>query len=151
MTHEITGKKIQKKRIFGLPDILCISVVVVFALFFFFLGILPRLLGYSSYAISSGSMRPTLSRGDLLFVKPVDVKELSVGDIVAYRTDTDVIIHRIYSIDEETGSLWTKADASAQPDGKAVAWEQILGRAVYKIPLAGYFSLLLSGEGEETL
>ena len=150
MTHDTTGKKAQKGRAWGLPDIIWISVIALFALFFFLLGVLPKLLGYSSYAISSESMRPALSRGDLLFMEPVDFERLSVGDIVAYQTDTGITIHRVYSIDEAAGTLQTKADASTKLDERAVARGQLAGRAVYKIPLAGYFSLLLSGEGEET-
>ncbi len=46
--------------------------------------------------IASGSMRPTLERGDLVFVRGLAPKDISIGRIVVYRScQGPFIIHRV--------------------------------------------------------
>ncbi len=46
--------------------------------------------------IASGSMRPTLERGDLVFVRGLDPKDIRIGNIAVYRScQGPFIIHRV--------------------------------------------------------
>src|SRR5689334_20813565 len=57
-------------------------------------------LGYGIETIGSGSMRPTLGRGDLIFTRPIAIEDVQVGDIVTFDEGRDVhltIAHRVQS------------------------------------------------------
>ena len=48
------------------------------------LMLLPGLLGYQRYVITSGSMTGTYDRGSVVFDKVVPVADLQVGDAITY-------------------------------------------------------------------
>jgi len=103
---------------------------------------LPRLWGYQSYVIYGSSMEPTIKLGSLIIAEPVDVEELQVGDIIAFRTPNEVTVtHRIVAIREEDGQRYfkTKGDASNGGDPTEVRLEGGVHRLSYKLPYLGYF------------
>lgn len=51
--------------------------------------------------VISGSMLPTIKIGDICTVKPVDVNEIMIGSVVAFKRDKIIIVHRIVDIREE--------------------------------------------------
>jgi signal peptidase I len=109
-------------------------------------------------AIASGSMEPTLSRGDLIFSSQVVVDDLKVGDIVVLRVPQQFqvkygyppsICHRIVRIQSagDKLSFRTKGDATGE-DPFMVTPESIQGKQNTAIPLIGYFVLFpLSSQG----
>lgn len=136
-----------KRRKLGVVDIAFILLIGFAILLFIFAALIPRIGGYHAYAISSGSMEPTLSRGDLLFIETIPFEELEEGNVVAFQMGGTVVIHRAVSIDRQGETFRTKADSSNQLDETAVDTNALVGRAAYKIPLLGYVSLWLSGKG----
>ena len=81
-------------------------------------------------AITSGSMWPVLSEGDLVFVKGVYEKEdLKVGDIVVYRNKVNntFTIHRIVKLNGDT--FVTKGDANFGEDAPAL-YSDVIGKAL---------------------
>src|SRR3954469_22752147 len=46
--------------------------------------LLPSLLGYDRYVITSGSMTGTFDIGSIVFDKPVPTADLAVGDVITY-------------------------------------------------------------------
>ena len=103
---------------------------------------LPRLWGYQSYVIYGSSMEPTIKVGSLILAKPVDVADLQVGDIIAFRTPNEVTVtHRIVGIREEDGQHYfkTKGDATNGADTTEVRLESGVHRLAYKLPYLGYF------------
>ncbi len=103
---------------------------------------LPRLWGYQSYVIYGSSMEPTIKVGSLVLTEPVDLADLQVGDIIAFRSPNEITVtHRIVSIREEDGQHYvkTKGDASDGGDPTEVSLEGEGHRLAYKLPYLGYF------------
>lgn len=141
------GKRIAPISIrpFGALDAVLIFICGALLLLIFTAAILPRLTGCSPYAIASGSMAPTLARGDLAFVQETDFDALKENDIIVFQTETGPITHRVYSIDWDVRTLRTKADASPYLDPLTVSEEMLVGRVLYKLPLLGFVSLSFGG------
>jgi len=56
----------------------------------------PFLVGADeSFIVLSGSMKPTLSPGDLAFTVKADPSDIKVGDIVVVKTESGVYMHRV--------------------------------------------------------
>lgn len=100
----------------------------------------PRLVGMRMFSVLSGSMEPAYSTGDLIYVRPIATDELQVGDVISFVMNSQgtVATHRITEIDEENRQVYTKGDANEVSDGKAVKFENVIGKVVFAIPLAGY-------------
>ena len=105
-----------------------------------------RVIGLNPYVVLSGSMEPTYHVGSLIYVKPVDYKELKVGDPITYMISQDTIVtHRIIEVlvDEEDPSTiryFTQGDANDVADGSSVHYKNIIGKPVFSIPYLGYLS-----------
>lgn len=143
------GKRLLRlpKRPFGFLDAGCILIALALLLLAVGVGVAPRVLGLSSYVITSDSMEPTLHRGDLLFTQTVSLSELEAGDIVVFLSGGESpVTHRVFSVDVQGGTFRTKADASNRLDPQPVSQAHLLGRAVYRIPQVGHISILLRGE-----
>ena len=100
----------------------------------------PRLLGLQVYTVCSGSMEPAHKTGSLIYVKPVDGREIEAGQVITFRLDDrTVVTHRVVQVvdDGEVG-YQTKGDANNIADGKLVRGEDVLGTPVCTIPGLGY-------------
>ena len=106
--------------------------------------IVPRLVGLQSYAIVSGSMEPLLPVGSLVYAEPMAPEELQPGDIAVFWRKDDVIIHRVEENNREEQELVTKGDANDGIDAHPTPYENVVGRAITKIPAIGYFIMALS-------
>jgi signal peptidase len=113
--------------------------------------------------VVSGSMEPTLSKGDLLFLygkEPVDIKngtaEDKNGDIIVFdavglwpSAPNEPIVHRV--IDKRiVGDTWefrTKGDANTSPDPVWISEERILGVVCGMIPFIGWIKILFTESG----
>lgn len=67
---------------------------------------------FASY-VYSGSMSPTLNRGDLFFINPL-ARDPDVGDVVVFRLGEKWTVHRVVA--EVNGGYVTKGDANAGTD-----------------------------------
>ena len=87
-----------------------------------------NILGYSIFSTETGSMSPTIEKGDIVIVKIGEpIKE---QDIVTYKKENAIITHRIIKIDEET--IITKGDNNNTQD-EEITQENIIGKVVYII------------------
>ena len=103
---------------------------------------LPRLWGYQSYVIYGSSMEPAIKLGSLVVAEPVNVDDLQVGDIIAFRSPNEVTVtHRIVGVREEDGQRYfqTKGDASNDADPQDVSLENSAQQVAYHVPYLGYF------------
>lgn len=100
----------------------------------------PEVFGYSQYIVTSGSMEPEFSAGDMVLVKSEDAYNL--GDIVTF-TDADgsVVTHRITGSVE--GMFITKGDANNIEDADLLAPENIIGKLQLVLPQVGNAMLFL--------
>ena len=86
------------------------------------------IFGYSIFSTATGSMSPTMEKGDIVFVKiGEDAKE---KDIITYKKDNSFITHRIIKIEDE--SIIAKGDNNNTQD-EAITKDAILGKVVFII------------------
>ncbi len=134
------------RKILSVLSFIFLGIMVLTVIFFFVQRISggnTTIFGYSVYRVSSGSMEPELSVGDVILSKKIDAKTLEIGDIITYNGTEGsyagkVITHRIENIEEYDGQrlFTTKGDASPQAD--PVVYEgQILGKMAFKVPIIG--------------
>lgn len=106
--------------------------------------ILPKILGYETLAVLSGSMEPGMPVGSIVFVKEAAPEEIQVGDIITYRLSGNTLVtHRVAQIDAQTGDYITKGDANETEDSNPVSYNSVVGIANLHLPLLGYLSIYI--------
>ena len=158
-------KKVNKK------DVIVGLIIIGIAFFgtFGVYGIMKVALHteYPMVVVISGSMEPTIYRGDLLIVEGVNPEDVKVGtiedkqgDIIVFDSQgvwpgasPEPIVHRVVGIyiDNSTGKYYfiTKGDNNPDTDPPGpgevlLPAEKILGRVVSIIPKVGYIRIFLS-------
>jgi signal peptidase len=117
------------------------GVLLLIAVIVWFVWLRPGFLGGpASYIVVEGtSMLPTLRTGDLAVLRRQETYQN--GDIVAFRVEGGVVIHRIIGGTPEGYSV--KGDNANGPDMWQPTAAQIAGRMWLHIPGAGSFLLNL--------
>lgn len=94
-------------------------------------------------SVQSGSMMPTLKKGDLVSVKRVPESSIRVGDIITFINPRDkrtTVTHRVVTLSPHAANgntVITKGDANAGPDIPIEA-SSIVGRVERHVPYAGH-------------
>ena len=99
--------------------------------------VLPKLLGFKSYIVLSGSMYPEIHTGAFAYVKPQEADTLKVNDIITFTIGENTVTHRINEITDE--GFITKGDANEMEDNKPVVEDAIVGQVKFTIPKLGFF------------
>lgn len=120
-----------------------LKIVLTGVVLCFISGILIlQLLGYKPYVVMSGSMEPAIHTGSVCFIDTnAKYSEISVDDIIAFKTSTMEVTHRVISINNE--GLETKGDANENSDGITTTKNNFIGKNVFSIPYIGYISKML--------
>ncbi|RAM37303.1 signal peptidase I [Arthrobacter globiformis] len=134
------ARRVARHCVKGLTTALMILAVGAFLL----LAIGPRVLGYQTSTMLTGSMSPLINPGDVVVTVPVPVKDVKAGDIITYHIpveDHRVETHRITEItttaDGRT-AVQTKGDANNGVDPwVATLQDATVDRHVLTIPFAG--------------
>ena len=103
----------------------------------------PMVLPYRTYAVRTGSMRPTIPVGALAVYFPVAAEEIRTGDVVAFNRpggDGEMVTHRVVRVERGDGetSFVTQGDANGQPDDWRVPASGRGWRYAFSIPRAGF-------------
>lgn len=115
-------------------------------------GIAFRMAGLHIQTVLSGSMRPTMSPGDLAITQEVPIGSLRVADAVVFipPTETQPVLHRITSRVGDV--ITTKGDANSVADPWHVTLQGATAfRLVFVVPFLGWLTelqrpvLLLAG------
>ncbi len=138
---KITVKNLKMKKVFNIAFYVVLFIVFVYAIFGLFSkkdGNSISFFGVTSLSVQSGSMEPTFSEGDLIFVRTdINPKDLNPGDIITYQdfmvTDEGIVYyyntHKIVSIDK-TNPIWrfeTKGEANVDSDPRLIVESEIYG------------------------
>lgn len=125
----------QRKRGSRLGTALTTAVLIVAAAAFLFLAVGPRVLGYQTSTMLTGSMSPLINPGDVVVSVPVPVDSIAEGEIITYHIpveDQRVETHRIIELTtnaDGTTAVRTKGDANNGAD----PWTATLqGDTVYR-------------------
>ncbi len=93
---------------------------------------LPMPFGYGAAVVLSDSMKPELSKGDLIIVSEKD--SYAERDVVVFQENSMLVVHRIIKIDGET--VTTKGDANNAEDAP-VNLKEIKGEVIFHVPYVG--------------
>ena len=122
------------------PAVASASCVAGAALVLALAVLVPALLGYQRYVITSGSMTGTYDRGSLVFDKVVPTSSLRAGDVITFRPPghSGLVTHRIHTLTSVDGKrvLTTKGDANRVPDawGSLTLANALQARVAFHIP-----------------
>jgi signal peptidase I len=89
---------------------------------FLFLAVGPRILGYQTSTMLTGSMAPIINPGDVVVTVPTPMSSIAVGDIITYHIpveDNRVETHRVTAVitnPDGTTAVRTKGDANDRVD-----------------------------------
>ena len=160
--------KIKKKDIIEIAIFVAVLFTVTFGTYFIMRAALHTKT--PMVVVISGSMEPTIYRGDLLFIKGVDPETIEVGshedrtgDIIVFEanwsTSGEPIVHRVIDrrLDNVNGTLkWqfaTWGDNNYQTDNTTAhpeRWayeDDVIGIVVGKIRYVGFIKIWLSESG----
>lgn len=133
-------REYNKKSFKGVAVLIAITIVMVYFTCGYF--------HYFALAIASGSMSPGIKKGDVVIVEKIDGKyeELKKGDILVYKYDNIVVVHRIVNIIKQQNQyyFYTKGDANANIDNYTITEEMVIGTTDLKIPYIGIPTVWLS-------
>ena len=149
-----TSKAEKTKTIIGIVLCVIFGFVLIVNMTIIIKGIvnpnkMPSVLGITPAVVRtesmSGSREGHLEKGDLIFIKKVDMKDLEVGDVITFKdSQTTYRTHRIVEIKED-GSIATAGDALGDSPGTRdnikITQETLAGRVTGRIPLIGYIAL----------
>jgi len=135
--------KVLKKIGAGVVDILII-VLILLSIIISISSItakanngVPDLFGYTPFTVQTDSMKPTMSKGDYIFVKECDTEALQVGDVVTYFAIIDgnrvINTHRISDVINDNGMLqyqtWgDNRETNPEPDDTLLAPGDVIGK-----------------------
>lgn len=119
--------------------------VVTYILVLLLLAVISPLLPFQnipkSFIVVSGSMEPLIKSGSLAITRPIDSKNLKVGDIIAFTSPNnpkDTILHRIFSIKSTNPFRFsTKGDNNNTTDLWDVTDAGVKGRFQFSVPHIG--------------
>ncbi len=102
--------------------------------------------GWRVDVVCSGSMEPELKVGSLVITRPVEPREIVVGDIIAFSPKgvtlgENLVSHRVIGIETASPLYFkTKGDANDNPDPFIVPARNLTGRICFKAHYVGYFT-----------
>ena len=114
------------------------------SLIWFSVGVFPI---YPS-VIVTGSMEPLIMPGDVTLIEKItnndELKKLKAGDIIQFKRDDILIVHRIIDIVDDEGMICykTKGDNNSTEDRELVTAENIKGSLYKVIPKLGLPTLI---------
>ena len=137
---EKVEREYNKKRVVGL--------IIPSLLVLFFVYITSGYFHYHAVAVASGSMEPTIYKGDVVVIEKVSDKlNIQVGQPIAYRYENIIVVHRLMkkvNVGDEV-FFYTKGDANYSMDNYKITEDMILGIVNIKIPYIGYPTVWLNG------
>ena len=145
------GKKRNKLSIILGVIVLIILFVVLFVnsviiiKSFIYRDEVPDFMGWKPLITLSGSMEPTISRGDIAMVKEVETETLKVGDIIAFKQENIIIAHRIMEMNKVDGTIiiTTKGDSNNDIDEQTVSPENIEGIFIFRVEKLGELAMFI--------
>ena len=112
-------------------------------------ALVPMLFGLSGAVVQSGSMRPHISRGDVVLSRALPAKAPTpMGRVITFRAPTGsatqgFVLHRLVASNKD-GTLVTAGDANRSPDSTPLARRNIISRGCLLIRWIGLPSIWVS-------
>ncbi|MDD1675367.1 MAG: signal peptidase I [Methanomicrobiales archaeon] len=91
------------------------------------------------YPAAGTSMEPIIEEGDHVVVVPAGIRDISVGDIIVYRSPVPLhdgyfplVVHRI--VDVQGGVIHTKGDNRTAMDPFDIPFDRVKGKVMFVVP-----------------
>ncbi len=106
------------------------------------MALYPRVTDGQALAVLSGSMRPGMEVGAMVFTERVDPAAVEVGDVITFVRPAgrgELVTHRVADVDTSTGSpvFTTKGDANDVADVDPVPASAVVGTPRWVVPELG--------------
>ncbi len=125
------------KRIYNVTTTLFVAVFVILAILL--AGV--RFIGFTPFAVLSGSMTPLYKPGDLVYVRESKTENIKAGDVITFLIGDDTVVtHRVARVSEDNKLFYTKGDANENEDGQPVDYRNVIGKVSFSVPKLGYLS-----------
>lgn len=134
-----TSRKITNSRDLRIKRIIEKVLDIIIALLLIIVVVLVSgVFRFTALTIGSGSMTGTIDKGDVVIIdkKANNYKE---GDIVAFRKNNYVLVHRIVYVGENGYN--TKGDYNKNRDNWLVSEDDIIGKYIFKIKYVGWLTV----------
>lgn len=108
-----------------------------------------RVSGHSLLVITGGSMEPTILKGSVVLVQPVDPSEVRLGDVTTFTLRGETVTHRVIRIEDtpEGPAVFTKGDANAVADPEPKIFAGSAGVVRLSVPAIGFAALYAQAYG----
>lgn len=132
-------KKIKKEKKGIAGNIIFVIIIIVYIMF------VNGVFRFVPVAVMSNSMYPLFQRGDVIVYEKVKPTDLEVGDVLVFRNDNKVVLHRINKITWKNEEIYiiTKGDNLDTIDVQITTSKDIIGKMKFTVPAIGYPSVLL--------
>ena len=114
-----------------------LPTIIIMTLVYFYSGYFK----YHAVAIATGSMTPKIKKGDVVIIdKKYKYESLKEGDVIAFKKDNYIIVHRIIKKIKTNNSYayYTKGDTNDSIDDILIEKNIYVGKEIIKIPGVGY-------------
>ena len=114
------------------PSTIIPFCILLILLICFALGMFP----IKPVGIATGSMYPEIKVGDAVIIRGCTANDVGLQDVIEYQMENYTVIHRVISKYQKDGKMFfiTKGDNNQDQDYNPVSEEQLIGKAIFKIP-----------------
>lgn len=119
------------------------------AVLFVIVVLTSGLFKYQALTIGSGSMHPTIAKGDVVILKKLkksELRSIKKGDVLVQTHDNKLIVHRVFeiiNIGDEVNFI-TKGDNNDSKDAWVVKESDVVGTVSFKIKYIGMPTVALN-------
>ena len=138
---EVEGKSYKQGLLYSYASTIIILMIIILIV-----ALTSCKFKYGAIAIGSGSMTGTINKGDVVVFKQIGNYNPSTNEIVVFRKDGKLIVHRIIEtvqVNEEEYIYYTKGDANPTADGYPLTHDELVGTVNLRIKYIGIPSVYL--------
>ena len=118
------------------------TFLVVFGAGLLLTATAPRLFGYDSVVVSSGSMSPRIRTGDVVITSDVTDIDLGPGRVIDFERNGSTVLHRIVEVTDD--GFVTSGDANPARDSGVVTADDVRGVGIVRVPGLGWPALWMA-------
>lgn len=144
MLHQVAARHRRTTLLSRVISGLLSAVLVGGLVTFLGLAVGPRVFGYRTATMLTGSMTGTIDPGDVIVSVPMPTDRLKVGDVITFHApvpDQHVETHRVIGVRHTADGrtiMRTKGDANTTPDPwRATVRDDTVWRTVHVVPMVG--------------
>ena len=147
------------RKIINILTTVLLILMIVLVVFIFIsraTGNSPQIFGYRIFRVSSGSMEPELSIGDVILVHTVKAEEIAEGDTITYKGASGdfkdkMITHKVVEQPYEENGIWhyqTQGIVAGASRDPVITYDQVQGKFLRKLSfLNSIYTFFLSPAG----